>query len=431
MRLTEALKARDRDTWIDWKDIPLTADWLAEIYSGIEAADNFVFVLSPDSITSEACGLEIAHAVKHNKRLVPIVRRDVDDKAVPQALAALNWTFLREGDDFDSAFQSLIEAIDTDLEWVREHTRLLKRAIEWDSKERDNSFVLRGSDLQEAEQWLAESEGKESEPTVLHTQYILASRQDATRRQRTTLGVVAFGLIVAIVLCIAAGVAALVALDRSQVAQAEAQIALSRELAAVAIAQLEVDPELGLLLAIEAVETEYTMQAEDALRQALASPWRASLRGHTREVDSAVYSPDGRWIVTASGDGTARVWDAANGQQKMALWGHMSSVSSAAYSPDGRWIVTASGDGTARVWDAVSGQQKMELKHTSWVFSAAYSPDGQWIVTASNDGAAWVWWWGADAGDLLAEARSRLARELTCQERVQYLHEDLDCEAEE
>ena len=106
-------------------------------------------------------------------------------------------------------------------------------------------------------------------------------------------------------------------------------------------------------------------------------------------------------------------------------------ILSAAYSPDGRWIVTASTDDTARVWSAESGQQKMVLQgHTGPVTSAAYSPDGRWIVTAS-DGTARVWWWGPDVEGLLAEARSRVARELTCQERVQYLHEDLDCRVEE
>lgn len=68
--------------------------------------------------------------------------------------------------------------------------------------------------------------------------------------------------------------------------------------------------------------------------------------------------------------------------------------------------------------------------HTDLVNSAAYSPDRRWIVTASADRTARVWPW-PDVEDLLAAARSRVARELTCQERVQYLHEDLDCGAEE
>ena len=77
-RLFEALEAHDRDAWVDWEDIPPTVEWLAEIYSAIEAADTSVFVISLDSVASEVRGLEIAHAVKHNKPLVPIVHRDMD-----------------------------------------------------------------------------------------------------------------------------------------------------------------------------------------------------------------------------------------------------------------------------------------------------------------------------------------------------------------
>src|SRR4029453_625251 len=116
--------------------------------------NTFVFVISPDSVASQVCAEEVAHAVKHNKRLVPIVYRDVDAKCVPQSLSLLNWIFFRESDDFNGAFQTLIKAMDTDLDHVREHTRLLARTIEWDDNQRDDSFLLRGGELQEAEQWL-------------------------------------------------------------------------------------------------------------------------------------------------------------------------------------------------------------------------------------------------------------------------------------
>ena len=76
--LFDQLKARDREAWADWQDIPPTADWLAEIYRGIEAADSFLFIISPDSVASEICTLEIEHAVQHNKRLIPVVWKDVD-----------------------------------------------------------------------------------------------------------------------------------------------------------------------------------------------------------------------------------------------------------------------------------------------------------------------------------------------------------------
>ena len=80
--LFDQLKARDREAWADWQDIPPTADWLAEIYRGIEAADSFLFIISPDSVVSEICTLEIEHAIQHNKWLVPVVLHDVVDDRV-------------------------------------------------------------------------------------------------------------------------------------------------------------------------------------------------------------------------------------------------------------------------------------------------------------------------------------------------------------
>src|SRR5262249_52340278 len=100
---------------------------------------------------------------------------------------------------------TLINALDTDLDWVHAHTRLLTRAIEWENKGKSNSFVLRGEDLRSAEQWLAQAgTKKEPKPTALQTEYILASRKAATRRQRITLTAVTFGFVVAIALAIVA-----------------------------------------------------------------------------------------------------------------------------------------------------------------------------------------------------------------------------------
>ena len=123
----------------------------------------------------------------------------------PKSLGELNWIFCRDSDDFEEATDTLIRALDTDLKWVRAHTRLLTRAIEWDANGRNNSFVLRGEDLRSAEQWLAEAGAqKERQPTALQTEYIIASRKAAARRQRITLGAVTFGFVVAIVLAVVA-----------------------------------------------------------------------------------------------------------------------------------------------------------------------------------------------------------------------------------
>jgi hypothetical protein len=106
----------------------------------------------------------------------------------------------------------------------------------------------------------------------------------------------------------------------------------------------------------------------------------------------AAFSPDGRRIVTASGDGTGRVWDADTGRELLSLDGHSDLVMSARFSPDGRRIVTSSRDQTARVWDAASGKELLTLRgHRGWVISAVFSPDGSSIVTASLDRTAMIW----------------------------------------
>src|SRR5438874_3269573 len=128
-RLDECLRSRGRDAWVDWEDIRPTEEFMQAIYGAIEGADSFVFVLTPDSVASIPCSREIAHAATCNKRMVPIVAREVRADMVPEPLAKLNWIFFRENDDFEKATDTLIKALDTDLDWVHAHTRLLTRAI--------------------------------------------------------------------------------------------------------------------------------------------------------------------------------------------------------------------------------------------------------------------------------------------------------------
>jgi len=131
-----------------------------------------------------------------------------------------------------------------------------------------------------------------------------------------------------------------------------------------------------------------TAKIWDAASGALAQ----TLQGHSGGVNHASYSADGKQIVTASADGTARVWDAATGQEKLQLKGHTGAVNSASFNADDTLIVTASDDHTARVWNAKTGQQKLELKgHTAPVTGAVISQDGKFIVTSSSDKTARIW----------------------------------------
>ncbi|UBF29151.1 toll/interleukin-1 receptor domain-containing protein [Kovacikia minuta CCNUW1] len=174
--LDAAFRKLNQNPWVDWDDIQKGEEWWAAIQKGIEGASLFVFVISPDSIASAVCQDEINYAAQHNKRFLPIVRREgFDHKRVHPRISSHNWLFFRETDDFDTAFQELQKAISTDLDYVRDHTRLLVRAIEWQSKGHNPSYLLRGVDLKEAEEWLTNGANREPQPTDLQTQYVNAS----------------------------------------------------------------------------------------------------------------------------------------------------------------------------------------------------------------------------------------------------------------
>ena len=94
-RLDTVFQERGKSVWVDWKDIPPTADWRAEVRAAIDEAHAFVFVLSRESLDSEICEEELVHAVGNDKRIVPVVVADIEAEKVPKELAARNWIFCR------------------------------------------------------------------------------------------------------------------------------------------------------------------------------------------------------------------------------------------------------------------------------------------------------------------------------------------------
>jgi hypothetical protein len=180
-KLDASLRSLKRDPWVDWEDIYKGEEWWKAIQRGIESANTFIFVISPDSVASAVCRDEVTYAAECNKRFLPIVWREgFDPELLHPAIASHNWLFFRETDDFDHALQELIQAMDTDLDHLRAHTRLLMRASEWQTKAQNSSYLLRGHDLQEAEQWLMQGLNKSPKPTALQIQYLNSSNEAET-----------------------------------------------------------------------------------------------------------------------------------------------------------------------------------------------------------------------------------------------------------
>ncbi len=303
--LHKGLAEAGYDVWIDWEDIPKSADWWNEIKRGIEQANAFVFVISPDSINSEVCGWEIDHAIGLKKRFVPILYREVTDPEtaakINPAVSSHNWIFAREGDDLAAAQEELRKALETDLDYVRTHTRLLVRAKEWDVADRDPSQLLRGNDLRSAREWLKVSEAMEPPASPLHRQFI---RTSYDRWRRNTVRNVVLSLFT-----LAISVLTVFSIQRSLLAEQQREIALeardaaedSKEearrlsLASGALVELGNDnPELAVLLGLEANRGGSRVETIRALAEAAYSPGtRRLLAPGEGELYAADISPDG------------------------------------------------------------------------------------------------------------------------------------------
>jgi WD40 repeat protein/tRNA A-37 threonylcarbamoyl transferase component Bud32 len=156
------------------------------------------------------------------------------------------------------------------------------------------------------------------------------------------------------------------------------------------------NPGLALLLAVEGARRAPGYVTNNALLAALETcREERTLLGHDDEVIASDFSRDGKRIVTASLDKTARVWDAATGEEVAVLRGHEGPVASARFSRDGRTVATISSDNTARLWDAATGKLLLTLRpprpeHRTHLYghdayAVNFSPDGRRVVTAFGD----------------------------------------------
>jgi TIR domain len=376
--LHDRLVAQGRGVWIDWQSIPYSAEWWAEIERGIEASAAFVVILSPDSVASQICARELAHAEAGHARIIPVVCRDVEQEPVPKSLADRNWIFFRETDDPDAAFSALIATIDTDLEEERLHARLRVRAREWAAGGRKRGALLRGDDLVAAEQWMATSTSRVG---TGEKQYVLASRRAVGQFQRRMTSAVTLALVVAIGLSIVALVLRHRAVRQEHAAQ-------SRALAASSLLALDDDPELSLLLAREGVLTQDTSQARQALREALArSHVRRTMRSPTGRIAWAWFTPDRARIVAVDGSGPAHVFDAPTGRlvRTLSRRRYRRPLWEARPSADGSRALIRPNIGPPVVLDVSGRTPPVSLRDPTdtWSSDAVLSPNGRLAVTAT------------------------------------------------
>ncbi|MBS0201259.1 MAG: hypothetical protein JSS49_00060 [Planctomycetes bacterium] len=119
------------------------------------------------------------------------------------------------------------------------------------------------------------------------------------------------------------------------------------------------------------------------------------LSGNTLPVQDIAFSPDGKWLASAGGDGVLRLWETANWNLARALPGHVARIDSLAWSPDSTRLVTASWDATCRFWSLAEGTSNSVVAHAGHkVYCVAWSPDGKTVATGGGD--HWVRLWEPD-----------------------------------
>ena len=422
-----------RELWVDWDDIPVSASWWDEIQEGIRSADAMICIISPAYLSSPVCHREIAYARHLNKRIVPVIRVSLssaeadalwaDKDWQAQAgdnwtdLRAINWLFLRrkdgcdclyddenrvtnpdhcdgpdcDDDPFDVAIEKLIETLDTDFAYVKAHTRLLVRAHEWDTNQRDASFLLRGSDLDDAETWLAESVGKSPERTPLHAQYIYASRQDATRRQRRLLTGIVSALVIVTVLA-AISILLGIAEQRAR-ATAERNLIETQSLALASLGrQLFLDnhdPFNAISIALQANSIDDPSPVAQRILAEITYESGARLRfgGDNAVLSALALTPDGQQALTGDAAASLVLWDLATGQPLRTLSGHDGEILSVDISPDGERALSGGRDGSVILWDLAASEPLWRVDGLGrGATSVAFSPDGRRGLVATYDG---------------------------------------------
>jgi WD40 repeat protein len=443
-RLNDALQTQGKRTWFDQESIATGSDFQQEIYRGIESSDVFVFVLSPESVTSPFCADEVEYAQGLNKRMVTVLHRPIDTADLHPVLAKLHWLDFREHDgDFQANFAGLLRTLDTDREHLETHTRLLVRSGEWDRRGRDESLLLRGQDLQTAETWLTSNAEVEPLPTGLQQEYIRAGRarqeaQDAAEK-KLRRGALIGALAAAAGIVVAAGsgwfawnqgqkaTASIKQADEriaqadTRVAEANTQVDKATQQAKEATRQTQQakrDQQQAVASAKQAAQAQQT--AETRAREADGKAQTAAVAQQQAEASAQAADAKAQGAEVRARDADIKTADAEKAQRLAQTGTRLEQAGTAAlarfeFDQIGALLraIKAGRELQAAVTEAgiplkavsnypaaspIFALQQLQarspnslLAHKTGVNSASFSADGTQVVTASVDGMARVW----------------------------------------
>jgi uncharacterized protein YjiK len=218
-------------------------------------------------------------------------------------------------------------------------------------------------------------------------------RRFVDRKRVRRLRLISLGAAMVILVFMVLAILAVGATIRAMTAETQAN---SRRLAAQSFFNRDQNFSLALLLGVEALRLDNNLEARGNILGSLTSNSQIIryMRGHTAEVWSVAFSPDGKTLASGGEDNTIILWDVATRQRLgQPLTGHTASVFSVAFSPDGKTLASGSADRTIILWDVATRQRLGQplTGHTGPVFSVAFSPDGKTLASGSADRTIILW----------------------------------------
>ncbi len=294
------------------------------------------------------------------------------------------------------------------------HRQLQRAARDWAASGGDTSFLLRGARLDSFQNWAAETSIVLSgdERQFLQTsieqreQRAAAERErqeqearlerQSNRRLKALVAVMAVALLLSTGLAVAAFSFAQRAEEQQRLVEEKDRLSLANELSTAALANLEKDPELSVLLALQAAESTYAVDGtlipglDRILRQVVQAD-----HVHTSIPRSGAlaYSPDGDSLVIGDEGGLLSFWNVTTDELDRFYFQdrHSGLISDLKFSQDGRILATSSVDSLVKTWDISSGRLLSALVTGAPVNAIAVSPDGDQIAAASTDGSIQIW----------------------------------------
>ena len=409
--ISKVLRDRHFGVFRDTDDILPTEEWRGRLEQLIRDADTIVFLLSPNSAASEVCAWEVELAAKLNKRIAPIVIEDVDAASIPAEIARLNYIFCTDRDPFEDAIDSLVSALNSDVDWIREHTRLGQLAARWHGAGRPERLLLRGQDVADAEAWRDAKPDEGPPPTQLHLSFIGASRKGAARRQRRWFAGAAVAAVTATGLAAYAFVQEGRAVENERRAVENERLAVEeRDRALLTESRFltdlskekTVEGEVADAIAIALAALPSSMEApldRPMWTPALGALYEAMIRrrelavfraGDAYSASEAIFAPHGAGVITGHGDGMIRFWD-AEGRQIKAVNAHDDLVLTLELSPDSLILLTTSADGGVKLWTPAGDPVRTLQEEGPSVWYGHFSPDGRLIATGAKDGTVAIW----------------------------------------